>query len=953
MSEESATQEQSSFSATYADAVRLRLQKAQRLDWAALIADLKAEPDPPPATRSTRRAAEAAEVWDAPTLTRAAILSQAGSTRAASSTLVDQPPVDPSPAVVAQMEAQFRTEPLSPDELERRQATLKSIGACGKRHVKPTSPRKAASKADQLRAAAGPGPSGMRNGIIQLISRVRGGPETLARWCDVWAFNRIHPSLADLWTPCILRPFWKPAPHKEEVRPVTCAESLLKFAVGCTVELQAAATAKALGSRQFGAGEAAGAAAQIAEVRASARAFPHKALAQLDIKNAFGSVDRSDALDVTRHAVPGLAPLLAAQWGDRPQRLWAEREPGVWVAIVIWGGLLQGGQDGQPVFCLVIAAVVAKMENSLPREIFITVALFIFVDDVTIQAETSTLLAVVGSFAEACAGFHLAFERSKSKCHVPAWADRPPPREARTAISAHIPISDCGLELLGCACQGLFAAPLYPAEGEAIGPTAARANRAVRLASAAAAMARAALPCGGKQAAWHIIQRNVAHSMDYDARICSVGSLAPLALRVDTAVEQAVGAIVAVEPEGWPDGFREQLRLPVDLGGFQVQSVRDLLAPARIAEFLEGGPRLRRALANRLPEGTPTADVDETPAAREAQAELAAQGLHIGRCGEPADAECRDALVPEAPARHLLSAWLRARARLRHRTLLQRLPTRGQLRLRSAGGPNAGQCLLASPTRPVLSFSDVDWAEGLRWRGGFPQQTRGTRCQNIRTGPGENKGEPCNAVLDDDGDHAATCPCGPCVVARHGAVVIELGSLCKAAGAVCRCEVPVAQLEDAAGGQAVLDLVTWGAAMPDAVIDVTVRHPGAARYAEEAATTAGACAAKAEEDKANDYPARGGVAVLAFAAETWGRLGLQAEQFLRTAGAEAAARAVDRGHPAPRLRRWRAAIDAAIMKGVVRGLRHAREGPGGVELRRAETPWPRRGAWGKRAERSQ
>ena len=69
-----------------------------------------------------------------------------------------------------------------------------------------------------------------------------------------------------------------------------------------------------------------------------------------------------------------------------------------------------------------------------------------------------------------------------------------------------------------------------------------------------------------------------------------------------------------------------------------------------------------------------------------------------------------------------------------------------------------------------------------------------------------------------------------------------------------------------------------------------------------------------------------------FAAETWGRLGLQAEQFLRTASNAAAIRAVDRGHPAPRMRRWRAAIDAAIMRGIVRGLRNARYGLGGLPL---------------------
>ena len=343
-------------------------------------------------------------------------------------------------------------------------------------------------------------------------------------------------------------------------------------------------------------------------------------------------------------------------------------------------------------------------------------------------------------------------------------------------------------------------------------------------------------------------------------------------------------------------------------------------------------------------DGVTPHDVMDTEAAEEACAELAAQGLHVGRCGEPAEAPCRNALAPEAPARHLLSAWLRARAACTHARLMQLLPRRGRIRLRSAGGPNAGKCLLAPPTQPALAFNDNDWQEGLRWRGGLPQGTNGTRCANVRTGPGTAQGEACGEVLDDFGDHAAVCPIGPCVVARHSGVTAQVGSLYRAAGAACRCEVPVAQLEDAEGPQAVLDLVAWGAAVPDAVIDIAVRHPAAERYAAEAANRDGHCASTAEDDKRRNYPPRGGVVVQAFAAETWGRLGLQAEQILRTAGAAAAARARERGHPAPRLMRWRAAIDAAIMRGVVRCLRAAREGIGGTALR-PDAAWPRRGGW--------
>ena len=934
--------EGSSFSASYAAAVQRRLQLAQHHEWLVLLRELQGEPHPSAPARHEGRVAEPTVEWDTRTLTRAAVLSRAGSTRAAAATLVDQPPVPPTPRVVEQLRGQFRTQELSDDELRRRHGILRRIGVASLRSVQPVTPKKAAAKADQLKAAAGPGPSGFRNGYIQLVRRVQGGPESLARWCNMWSCGRIVPDLADYWTPAVLRPFWKPAPAKEEARPVACAEALLKYAVGAQVELQGRRLKEALGPRQFGAGNAAGASAQIAQVRAHAKAQPGRALLQLDLRNAFGSVDRTDALEITLAKVPGLAPLLAAQWGDRPQRLWAEAEPGNWVVILVYGGLLQGGQDGQPIFCLVLSAAVDAFLQALPDHVREQTTMFLFVDDVTCQTLVPYVRQVVSGFASACHPHNLALAAEKSTGHVPAWVVEPPTAAARKEVEDVVPITDAGLVLLGGLCNGMFAAPLEPDRPLDVGPAELRTRRAERLGAAVAAMAEASLPCGGKQPAWLLTQRAVSHALDYDARICPVADLLPLAQRVDQAVERAVEACVGVPSGNWPDGFREQLALPTDLGGYQIQKTSDMLPAARVAEFIEGGPQLRAALAGVLPAGVAQADVDETPTALAAQALLKEHGVCIGRCGQPGTTECRDALTPESPAKHLLSAYLRAMARERHAALLERLLPEGRARIRSAGGPNAGKCMLAAPTTATLAFNDIEWAEGLRWRGGFPQNTPGQRCANVSSSE-----EPCGEVLDSGGIHAATCPRGPCVNARHRGVVAEVGALARATGATTRCEVPIAELEDEAGEQAILDLVVWGGGeLQNSVLDITVRHPVASRYMEAgAAKLDGACAAKAEEEKAEAYPPRGGVAVTAFAAETYGRLGLQAEQFIRMASAAAARCAHERGHPAARLSRWRAAIDAAIMRGVVRGLRAAREGLGGTALRRlpacSNAPAPR------------
>ena len=86
-----------------------------------------------------------------------------------------------------------------------------------------------------------------------------------------------------------MRPFFKS--NGIDVRPILCAEALLKFAVGTTVRRVDPQLANAMGDRQFGAGRRGGAALEIAELRAAAKLNPDYAIVSLDIKNAFGSVE--------------------------------------------------------------------------------------------------------------------------------------------------------------------------------------------------------------------------------------------------------------------------------------------------------------------------------------------------------------------------------------------------------------------------------------------------------------------------------------------------------------------------------------------------------------------------------------------------------------------------------------------------------------------------------------
>ena len=131
--------------------------------------------------------------------------------------------------------------------------------------------------------------------------------------------------------------------------------------------------------------------------------------------------------------------------------------------------------------------------------------------------------------------------------------------------------------------------------------------------------------------------------------------------------------------------------------------------------------------------------------------------------------------------------------------------------------------------------------------------------------------------------------------------------------------------------EAWLDVWAFGApGLEDVLVDITVRHPRAPTYRTAAAASAGATAAKADDDKACRYPPANGAA-----RETWGRLGDSAEGLLVRCAGTAARRDYLRGRvPGPRLRRWRAQPDAALHKAIAAQLRAARYGLPGRSHRR-------------------
>ena len=93
------------------------------------------------------------------------------------------------------------------------------------------------------------------------------------------------------------------------------------------------------------------------------------------------------------------------------------------------------------------------------------------------------------------------------------------------------------------------------------------------------------------------------------------------------------------------------------------------------------------------------------------------------------------------------------------------------------------------------------------------------------------------------------------------------------------------------------------------LLDITVRHAGAVRYADRASSADGATADRGRRDEHDRY----GELVTPLVHESWGRLGDDAEALL-VAASEAAARLEWRRGQVPgnRIQRWRAQLDADL-----------------------------------------
>jgi hypothetical protein len=197
----------------------------------------------------------------------------------------------------------------------------------------------------------------------------------------------------------------------------------------------------------------------------------------------------------------------------------------------------------------------------------------------------------------------------------------------------------------------------------------------------------------------------------------------------------------------------------------------------------------------------------------------------IGGGGRPVPAgqpQAADPLRPAVPDKHLLSQYMQHSAANMSYSLFCQADEAQRTRLLSASGPTAGKSFVAPLNTPGVHYTDRQWAEAVRWRLGIPTLGPPTTCMNASLDD-----ELCGQPLDAHGDHAVGCGTGPLRTFRHDDLADIYADILEEVGAVARREVFVPEFS--ASAEAWLGVWAYGLSeVPDALLDITVRHPRAA-----------------------------------------------------------------------------------------------------------------------------
>ena len=773
--------------------------------------------------------------------------------------------------------------------------------------------RQLTRRVTNLRNGAQPGPSKCRNTHLKLCLKAQWGPQTLQEWSRLWCTGKIPMHMAAPFLHGWVAPLSKPG--GKGIRPIALFECSLKMATGLLMEHCTPDVARIVSPHQFGIGMPAGAEVMLKTLQAIALAFPTMAFGSSDVKNAFGTLFRSAALQACAKHMPSLLPAMTQMWRGGPTPMHAQCSPSEWKTFFVRDGIFQGECLSTAIFCLVLHDAIEDFFMQLGSDLAPLVFLFAYVDDVVIVFPPEHAHVVWSTWESVLRHRGLLLE--PTKCH--SWI---PSATRITPLLDSVVQQDLrGLPLLGSAAEGEFESMLGPFALHST-PILKRLDNATALTNALLRMCTVVLDCPSRQCIWILLSRLLCHRLDFDSRVLSFATLESYAGMLDHLVD-------TVASRFFPDvpllHIRPQLSLPGHLGGTFLLPAHDVALCAPLASFLQTYPIIRNTLRLMKLEAA-VQHIDNRPA-------LASVALLAARGADPSTILQHPVDVLNPGSVSLSKAHGRLIgffAERRLHTILTAASPLDAARILSCGGPgNAEWCRSPSATLQE-GFTDAHFLIAMRWRLGLraiPADIVSCRHQYVKPPFRE-----CAHPFDHTGHHSVVCNVGggPTIF-LHNPIADLVATFLTTAGFDARREVSIPEFTtqkidtSAPSGvclvDGIVDVLGWHVVLGEFLLDVTVRHPHAVSVAKKAATVAGSAAAHGERDKHVRYPPRGGRSIVPLAIETFGRLGTEFDEWLMTLSSAARARDRNSGLSGCRhLSKWRAALSTALYKGIAKTI---------------------------------
>lgn len=649
------------------------------------------------------------------------------------------------------------------------------------------------------------------------------------------------------------------------VRPIALEEAILRVGSKCA----AAACPEigpALGPLQLGVGIPGGCEAGGHALRAGLRATPDCITVQIDFKNAFNCIFRSEVIKAVTKRCPKLLPVVKWLYAKHTS-LHIRGAPAGTAPILSQRGVRQGNPLSSLLFAVVLQDALEAFQEKFPLLRIVAVH-----DDVAFQAdsveETIEAIGFMKSLTEP-----LGLEMVATKCGAHC-ASTSKAEEVQRATG--ITVKADGI---------VFA-------GTPIGSdnfTAAFADSAAeKVCEGIDTLVGLPLP---RQDMYALLRLSFQQRLAHLTRTLPWNFLRNAIHKTEDRVHEVVMSLTQQPSSTWTENQRKQLCLPIRLGGVGLRDTTELLADAC------------RLSAAGLAQGHLTEGHEALqPFKGESGQDLISSWHRLVASNTELWNEQEANINPEsAPVvlRSVQQDYSKHIATKRYESLLNsccssRAGKKMSARLKSLACRQSGAWLTVLPIHPAVTLSNQDFSIGLRQRLGVPQMQNDTSTLKVTCF--------CGTPLtpQDIDDHAMTCKAlSGTATMRHDKITGFWCRLCRKVGRATSLEPRLSLLKSherlqegrhaTAAEGACGDILTVKPGGIVQVLDTSITHPAADTYMQKAATEAGAAAKLREISKIEKYAKQGQhcYQFVPLVTETYGRLGTEAMKFLNELADEA------------------------------------------------------------------